>query len=82
MGVGPLTSFLVCTIGAVCGNLLQRCGSVETHAREMSGRRSESFAKSGLVGSSQGSTQRERRQKGRKDKGHEEEEWSGIGEGS
>ena len=57
--VNPLISFLVRTIGTVYGNLLQNCGSVETHAQEMSERCSESFVESGLVGSSQGSTWRE-----------------------
>jgi len=69
------------TIGAVCRDFLQSCGSVETHAREMSGRHSEGFAESGSVGSSRGCTWREQRQKRRGDRGHEEEERSGIEEG-
>ena len=39
-----IASFLARTIGVVCGNLLQNCGSTETHAREMSERRSGSYA--------------------------------------
>ena len=44
MGTSLLASFLAHTIGVVCGNLLQNCGSTETHAREMSERRSGSYA--------------------------------------
>ena len=49
----------------------------------MSGRRSEGSTKSGSVGSSQGSTWRERRQKRHEDRKREyEEEQSGLREGS
>ena len=44
MGTSLLASFLARTIGVVCGNLLQNCGSTETHAREMSERCSGSYA--------------------------------------
>ena len=51
-----LNSFVMHTIGAVCGNLLQSCDLAETHAQKMSRRRSEGFVESGSVGSSRGST--------------------------
>ena len=34
--LSPLAIFWVRTIGAVCGDLLRNCGSVETHIGEMS----------------------------------------------
>ena len=83
MRTGPLTLFLVRIIGAICGNLLQSCGSTEIHAREMSERRLGSYVESGFGGSSRGSTWREKRHKRREDKDRErEEERSGLGEGS
>ena len=83
MRVSPSTSFLVCIIGSICGDLLQSCGSTETHTREMSKRRSESHAKSGSIGSSRGSMWRERRHKRHEDNNREQEEkQSGLGEGS
>ena len=46
-------------------------------------RRLGSYAKSGSMGSSRGSTWREQRHKRREDRDREqEEEWSGLGEGS
>ena len=70
-------------IGAVCEDLLQSRDLAETHAQKMFGRRSEGSVDSGLMGSSRGSTWRERRQKGREDREREqEEEQSGLGEGS
>ena len=62
-------------------NLLQSCGSIETHAREMSERCSRSYAESGFGGSSRGSTWQERRQKRREDREYEEGQF-GLGEGS
>ena len=53
MRAGPSTLFLVRIIGVVCGDLLQNCGSTETHAREMSKGRLRSYVKSasgGLLG--------------------------------
>ena len=83
MRTSPLTSFLVHTIGVVCGNLLQNCGSTETYAREMFEGHSGSYAESGSGGSSRGSTWRERRHKRREDRDCErEEEQSSLGEGS
>ena len=50
---------------------------------KMSERCSGSYAKSGSVGSSRRSTWREQRHKRREDRDHgQEEEWSGLGEGS
>ena len=83
MRASPSTSFFACIIGAVCGDLLQSRGSTETHTREMSERRLGSYAKSGSVGSSRGSTWRERRHKRHEDRDRErEEEQSGLGERS
>ena len=49
----------------------------------MSERRSGSYAESGSIGSSRGSTWREQRHKRREDRDREqEEEYSGLGEGS
>ena len=82
MKLGPIISFLGCTIGAHCGAILQSCGSIETQTREMSERRSGGQAKSRSIGSSWGSTWRERRQKRREDRERVRgEEESGLGEG-
>ena len=71
------------TIGAVCGDLLQSCGSAETRKQKMSGRRSKGSAESGSVGSSWGSTWQEQRQKRHEDREREhEEEQSDLREGS
>ena len=82
MRTGPSTLSLVCTIGIVCGNLLQSCGSTETHSREMSEGHSGSYVESAFGGSSRGSTWWERRHKRREDRDRErEEERSSLGEG-
>ena len=79
---GPSTLSLVCTIGIVCGNLLQSCGSTETHSREMSEGHSGSYVESAFGGSSRGSTWWERRHKRHEDRDREwEEERSSLGEG-
>jgi len=81
--LGPIISFPARTIGAHHGAILRSCGSIETQTKEMSEGRSGGHAKSGSIGSSRGSTWRERRQKR-----HEVwerlrgEEESGLGEGS
>ena len=83
MRLSPTISFQVCTIGAHRGALLRSCGLTETQVKEMSEGRLGGRAQSGSVGSSRGSTWRERRQKGHEDReclGGEEE--SGLGEGS
>ena len=83
MRLSPTVSSPVRTIGAHRGALLRNCGSTETQIREMSEGRSGGRAQSGSVGSSRGSTWRERRQKRRKDRERlQGEEESGLGEGS
>ena len=83
MRLSLTVSFLAPTIGAHRGALLRNCGSTETQIREMSEGRSGGRAQSGSVGSSRGSTWRERRQKGREDRKRlQGEEESGLGEGS
>ena len=76
-------SFQARTIGTHRGAFLRSCGSIETQIREMSEGRSGVRAQSGFVGSSWGSTWRERRQKGREDRERlRGEEDSGLGEKS
>ena len=83
MSSSPTVSSLVPTIGAHRGALLRSCGSTETQTREMSEERSGGRAPSNSIGSSRGSTWRERRQKRQKDKEHPRgEERSGLEEGS
>ena len=65
---GPLSRGWVCTIGAICRDLLHSCGSAEIRAGEMSEIKSGSYAESGSGRSSRGSTWRERRQKRREDR--------------
>ena len=50
---GPLSRSWVRTIGAVCGDLLRNCSSVEIYKRKMSGRQLGSYVESGSEGSSQ-----------------------------
>ena len=81
--VEPNSLIFGATIGAHRGALLRSCGSTETQTREMSEGRSGRRVQSGSVGSSRGSTWRERRQKGREDRERlRGEEESGLGEGS
>ena len=83
MSSSPTVSPLVPTIGAHRGALLRNCGSTETQTREMSEERSGGRAPSSSIGSSRGSTWRERRQKQQEDKEHPRgEERSRLGEGS
>ena len=83
MSSSPTVSPLVRTIGAHRRALLRSCGSIETQTREMSEERSGGRAPSSSIGSSRGSTWRERRQKQREDREHPRgEERSGLGEGS
>ena len=83
MRLSPTVSFPARTIGAHRGAFLRSCGSTETQVREMSEGRSGGHAQSGSIGSSPGSTWRERRQKGREDRERlRGEEESGLGEGS
>ena len=83
MSSSPTVSFQARTIGAYCGALLRNCGSTETQIREMSEGCSGGRAQSGSVGSSRGSTWRERRQKGCEDREHlRGEEESSLGGGS
>ena len=83
MRLSPTVSFQARTIGAHRGALLRSCGLTETQIREMSEGRSGGRAQSGSIGSSRGSTWRERRQKGCEDREHlRGEEESGLGEGS
>ena len=83
MSSSPTVSPLVRTIGAHRRALLQSCGSIETQIREMSEERSRGRASSNSIGSSRGSTLRERRQKRWEDREHPRgEERSGLGEGS
>ena len=83
MRLSPIVSFLARTIGTHRGALLRSYGSTETQTREMSDERLGGLAQSGSIGSSRGSTWRERREKGREDKERlRGEEESGLGEGS
>ena len=83
MRTSPLASFLACKIGVVYRNLLQSCGSTETHAQKMFERHLGSYVENASGGSSRGSTWRERRHKRREDKDREQKgERSGLREGS
>ena len=83
MKLGPIISFPACTIGAHRGAILRNCGSTETQTQEMSERRSGDQAENGSIGSSRGSTWRERRQKRHEDREHVRgEEEFGLGKGS
>ena len=83
MSSSTTVSFLARTIGAHRGALLRSCGLTETQTREMSEKCSGGRAPSSSIGSSRGSTWKERRQKRREDREHPRgEERSGLGEGS
>ena len=83
MKLGPIISFSARTIGAYCRAILRSCGSTETQTREMSKGRSGGQSESGSIGSSRGSTWRERRQKKCEDRERVRgEEESSLGEGS
>ena len=83
MSSSPTASSLVLTIGAHRGALLRSCGSTETQTREMFEERSGGRVPSSSIGSSRGSTWREKRQKWREDREHPRgEERPRLGEGS
>ena len=83
MKLGPIISFSARTIGAHRGAILRSCGSIETQMKEMSEGSSGGHAESGSIGSSRGSTWRERRQKRHEDRERlRGEEETGLREGS